>query len=422
MKILWFTNKFANADEYYGSHLSGTGGWLKALDLAIQNQCELNVAFYHKSQQVPFQYKNTTYYPILQRNRSKLSSYLFNRFSRITDREDIEKYLDIINKVQPDIIHIHGTERPFGRILEKVDIPCVISIQGNITVVSHMFKKGLSAKHLNASNSLFHSLAGIRQFKIEYKRFIKKSEIEQKILAKSKYIIGRTRWDIAVSRVFAPRAIYYHADEILRTEFYSNRWKPNEITDTFHIFTTTSNTYYKGFETICESLSLLNKTTAINLIWRVAGISADDLIVKIIKKKMGTRYPNDSLILLGSLQEEKLIENMKQSNIYVMASHIENSSNSLCEAMILGMPCIASFAGGTSSLFKDQVEGSLVQSGDPWSLAGTLLDSVNNYKKYISYGENARSRALARHQQEKICRDILQVYHDIHKIETDTKL
>ena len=50
---------------------------------------------------------------------------------------------------------------------------------------------------------------------------------------------------------------------------------------------------------------------------------------------------------------------MLKSDIFVSASHIENSPNNVAEAMILGMPCIATFAGGTSSYIEDNKNGIL---------------------------------------------------------------
>jgi glycosyltransferase involved in cell wall biosynthesis len=99
--------------------------------------------------------------------------------------------------------------------------------------------------------------------------------------------------------------------------------------------------------------------------------------------------------------------------MYVMASHIENSSNSLCEAMILGMPCIATYAGGTASLLKDNEDGILIQDGDPWSLSGAILELYNNPQKAVDYGKNARNKALIRHDKERIATDLLAIYRTI---------
>jgi len=102
-----------------------------------------------------------------------------------------------------------------------------------------------------------------------------------------------------------------------------------------------------------------------NFEWRVAGISNNDLIVKVVKKFLKSLYPKSNLILLGKLSELELINNLLNSNLYVMPSHIENSPNNLCEAMMLGMPCIATCVGGTASLINNNDDGVLIQDGDP---------------------------------------------------------
>jgi len=174
---------------------------------------------------------------------------------------------------------------------------------------------------------------------------------ETRNLKKCKYVIGRTDWDFRITRVLAPESKYFHGDEVLRNAFYTNQWKSN-FTEKLIIHTTNGNSPYKGFETICQSLSLLvNK--GLDIEWRVAGIKEKDLIVKVVKNKFGKAFPKKGLRLLGNLDEKALVNKLLEANIYIMPSHIENSPNNLCEAMMIGMPCIATFAGGTGSLLED---------------------------------------------------------------------
>ena len=105
---------------------------------------------------------------------------------------------------------------------------------------------------------------------------------------------------------------------------------------------------------------------------------------------------------------------MKKSNLYVMPSHIENSPNSLCEAMMLGMPCISTNVGGVSSLLENGREGVLIQDGDPWSLAGAIKECYLNYPKYLEYGENARKRAIKRHDRKAVAAELLNIYHQVY--------
>jgi glycosyltransferase involved in cell wall biosynthesis len=104
---------------------------------------------------------------------------------------------------------------------------------------------------------------------------------------------------------------------------------------------------------------------------------------------------------------------MLNAHIYVMPSHIENSPNNLCEAMILGMPCIATFAGGTGSILQDGVDGILVQDGDPWAMAGAIIELINSPERLVFYAKNARTKALKRHDISNTVNQYLTIYTKI---------
>ena len=411
MKVLWFSNTKANADEYFNSQLKGTGGWLKSLDTELQSRVKLHIAYHSGSYNCDqFKYKKTAYYPI-QIYKNSFEKYYSLIRNTVLNEEFIIAYIGIINAVKPDIIHIHGTENPFGCIIGKVDIPVVVSIQGNLTVYSHKYYSAIGKNFLKITKRGKHFFS--TSFATGYNRQVKMSKVEQANLFKCEQIIGRTDWDYRITRVLAPDSNYHHVDEILRREFYNNEWNNNYNNKSeLVIFTTNSNHSYKGFETICESVLLLNKV-GFNIEWRVAGIEKNDLIVEVVKKKLQKKYPKTGLRLLGRLSSKELVENLLESNVYVMPSHIENSPNSLCEAMILGMPCIATFVGGVGSLITDKKEGLLIQDGDPWAMAGAILEMANNPKQAIQLGKNAREVALTRHNKEKIVTDLLAVYKNI---------
>ena len=100
-----------------------------------------------------------------------------------------------------------------------------------------------------------------------------------------------------------------------------------------------------------------------------------------------------------------------------MPSHIENSPNSLCEAMLLGMPCIATFAGGTGSMIKDRETGLVVQDGDPWALAGAVIELIENESMIKKISTNARNIALKRHNIKEVKNQVIGAYQEILKLE-----
>jgi len=417
MKVLWFSNTSANAVEHLKEGPVG-GGWLKSLDKALQQKVELHIAFYFPKRNESFKYLDTTYHPISKGNW-RLKAVLGLFWSRIVYQQDFLKYLNIINLVNPDIIHIHGTENPFGYIISKINIPVVVSIQGCMTVYHHKFLSGFTKKNLSVS--IWHRGKGLKQFirkksfNRSLKEFEKKKTREQQNLKFTSYIIGRTAWDRRITSVLAPDRVYYHCDELLRDAFYKHIWEYNGGRKKLVIQTTNSNSPYKGFETICETLHILNTIKDIQIEWQVAGISSGDSIVRVTRNKLKHKFPESGLIYLGNLNENKLVELLCKAQIYVSPSHIENSPNSLCEAMILGLPCIATFAGGTGSLLKDGEEGILIQDGDPWALAGAIIELYNNPTLANQYGRNARERALKRHDPDKVVKSYIDVYNDIIK-------
>lgn len=92
-------------------------------------------------------------------------------------------------------------------------------------------------------------------------------------------------------------------------------------------------------------------------------------------------------------------------------SHIENSPNSVCEAMLVGMPIIASFTGGTASILDNHHEGEFVQDGDPYVLAGGIIKLYDNFEQAKKMGDNARKRAMLRHNPTSVIQELLNAYN-----------
>ncbi len=415
IKVLWFSNTPALGAEFINgnSKIKGTGGWLNALNSEMSERIDLYVAFHYPYRHDGFTYKNTNYYPIYSGNL--LLDLIKKRFfTSVTDDEFLNLYLNIIREVQPDIIHIHGTENSFLCLLNKTNIPIVVSIQGNLTVYNHKYYSGFYGKYLYQIKtfSFKNFIIGFEYFKKSKNRLSKMALIEFERMKEIQYVIGRTDWDFRLTRTLSPKSHYFIGDELLRDSFYKSKWSNPYESGKLIIFTTNGDNYYKGLETVFHCISELQKNL-VDVEWRIAGVDKDSLVFSICKKFLGGKFPNSGFKLLGSLDEDNLVSNLLESHLYVMPSHIENSPNNLCEAMILGIPSIATFAGGTGSVLKDGEEGILIQDGDPWVMAGAIMDLRSNYNKAILYGENARKRALKRHNHEQVANQYLSVYKNI---------
>ena len=422
MKVLWFANNPCGAIEKLGIK-SLTGGWLKSLEdkLVENDEIELTVCFYWNRPLLPFKHKRTYYYPIFRNTgNNKIIFHLKKYFPQINDNSEIPLLIRVINSVKPDIIHIHGTEDNFGLIQKFTEIPCVISIQGLLSPCLAKYHEGISKTIVNKHES-FRTKLIFTPISITYNNLKKRSLREQIILLKSKHIIGRTNWDKRISGLLAPNSTYYLGNEMLRPVFYEKQWKRSNLSGTIHIVTVLGGALYKGLETIVQVAGLLKKSESIDFRWQVIGIDENQPVAKIVKSWLRICYATLNIELVGKKNEDELSELLVHADLYCQSSHIENSPNSLCEAMLIGMPIVASFAGGTDSMLENNKEGILVQAGDYYSFAGAIKNMTDNPEKALVYAKNAREKAIARHDPNKIVPDLIKTYKSIVENEKDNK-
>ena len=413
MKVLWFTVSPSLAASYL--NMPGVGrGWIESLQAKIKctEGIDMAVAFIHGKKELnKFNYENTTYYAMPSKG-GRLSKFIDRQFTRLHDSELIEYCIKVVNDFKPDIINIFGTEDGFGLVSDKIKVPVVIHLQGLLTVYEKKwFPPGIS--RLNILNSTdIGNVVRANTLLHQYRYFKKAAYREQKIFQANKYFLGRTDWDKRVSSVLSPQSDYFFSSEILRSEFYSYTWeKKNQKTRTF--VSTIQANIYKGLETVLECAILLKEVNEFDFNWFIAGISKEDTIVRIFEKKIGKKFKDFNVLLCGKLKADDLIKIQLTADVFLHPSHIDNSPNSICEAMVLGMPIIATYTGGTGSLLLDKKEGILIQDGDPYSMAGAVLELMKNPDYAAELGRNARIRAVKRHNPDEIVNNLLNIYSEV---------
>ena len=111
------------------------------------------------------------------------------------------------------------------------------------------------------------------------------------------------------------------------------------------------------------------------------------------------------------LDEAAMKQAYLDADLYLLPSSSENSPNSLGEAMLLGLPCVASAAGATPDMRADGREGALyAPPGDAAALAGAVLRVLGAPDAGAALGAAAQARAQKTHDPAANARALAGIY------------
>lgn len=413
MNVLWFTG--VQLPAVTGAGLN-RAGWQEGLRRALYRyypDLKISIASFGSESYEPIRAENATYYNIFrdQKSRNRWQRILDNWKHRSFKQEDLPRILEIYKLVQPDLVFIFGTENPFGLLTDQFSVPTVISIQAVINgLVGNMFY-GFTGRQLLREFFSRETIIGQGTFH-KWWSHKKHARVERQIYQQNKYFCGRTNWDHNWMTRLNPGARYFHIDRVLRDSFYKEEWELESSMEN-RIFSLCGNAPFKGGITLVRALAHIKKNGNDQIRLRLAGVDPDSTVGIYIAEILKQTGMENQVDLLGRINPDQIITEMKTARIFVLPSHMDNSPNSLSEAMILGMPCIVSNVGGVPSLVRDGKDGLLYPHTDLRALAKKIGQLNNNPSLARSLGKSAREIAQGRHDPSHIVKQTLAMYQEV---------
>lgn len=417
MKVLWITNALlpeaisllAKAEE-----IKGTGGWVLGLADTLQSReyIELHIAAISDLVQnlATVKGEHITYHAIpCGKGDTKYN------------KQYEEYFREICKEIKPDVVHIHGTEFPHSLAALRAcgAEKTVVSLQGLVSVIARYNNGGIS-KWDAFKNLTFHDIVrgGII---CHQKRMHKSGEYETAVIKECNYVIGRTSFDRAHTWALNPNAHYFHCGELLRQDFYDKKGWDYEHCIPHSIFMSQSAFPIKGVHKVIEALDIVKKiypdvtlrVAGHDLTYREGGWRGKIRITsygKIVRNLIKEKALVNSVFFTGELNAKGMIGEYLKSNVFICPSSIENSSNSLAEAQVLGVPCIASYAGGIPDMMKGY-EDYLYRFDDVEMLAYKICQ-IFSVREGID-NNSMRQMALRRHDKVTVVNDLLMAYNSI---------
>lgn len=420
MRVLWVCNIMLPViAEQLGLSYSNKEGWLTGLSERLldekTDEIVLGVCF---PWQTPIEGK-------LQ-NREL---YYYGFCEDVVHEERYDENLEnsmkrIIDLFCPDIIHCFGTE--YGHTYAAVKAfgkpeHTLVGLQGICSSCAEHYLDGIPAgiaRHLT-----FRDLVRRDNLRMQQKKMEKRGERENKILQMTGNVTGRTHYDRTAAENENPGVHYYFMNETMRSNFYGPVWD-RKACRRHSIFMSQGNYPVKGLHYMLRALpALKEKYPDVHLYVAGDRIVKEKLLQRLIKQSSYGKYIHDlikagkledTVTFLGPLNAEQMCGQYLKCHVFASVSTIENSPNSVGEAMLLGVPVVSSLVGGVPDMLRNEEEGLLYPAGDLDGLVRAVGRIFDQDALAGHFSAAARMHAVKTHDKDANFNRLLEIYHDIN--------
>lgn len=365
---------------------AGTGMWLLHLSRALAKQegIELHVlTFTHRiAQDQHFQSHGIQFhvvrygFPLFGKGPSL---FHFNRLTRY--RSLLTSIERIIQTVRPDLVHAHGTEEAYSLAALNSGLPSVTSIQGIVHEINRV--------------------APTLEFRLQL-------PIERVCLEQTRHFGCRTGWDSAVVHRFNPAAHIHYMPEAINPLYFQTPRQPIASPTVTFVGTLVDR---KGIVVLLRAMPRIVAEVP-DVIFTIIG-TGNPAYVRSLHLEAEQQGIAGRITWLGRQEPTAIAAELARSSVYVLPTFMDNSPNSLCEAMAMGLPVISTEVGGVPSLIEPDETGLLVPVDDAARLAEAIVRVLTDAPLARRLAEQARLTAERRNYPTSVAETTVNVYRTI---------
>lgn len=339
MKILLLCPKFPfDINKNFDIPLDPYGGWIDGLLSELQNYKDIDISCIVLNENISYNPKiinNITYYYINYHDEQLKS--IFSSF---------------------DVYHIFGIEHKYVKSIEQY-----LDYSKTLLYIAGLQNENIKV-YLAKYNQFYKNYNPFLTLCLQLQKMLLKEVVKQEkqVLEKGVYVTGRTNWDRNAVNCINSNLKYYCCNESLRSNFYKcDKWNYDNCSK--HSIYMTQGAYpIKGTHVAIHIIKKVKEKYP-NVKCYISGedlVKSNSFMTKMhssyaymIKKMIKDNKLENNLIFIGPKNESEVIKQLQNANVFLSTSIIENSCNSLQEAMLVGTPCVSSKVGGLESIAKN---------------------------------------------------------------------
>lgn len=395
MKVVWlcpYSLQYINdkLDVKVDSSKFHPATWLYYLNDEINKHHEIDLHIITLTSYVDKDYtlkeNNTTYHIIKHRTPhfGKFVYQLYEHFSEKYNRPLLKnKVIRLINKINPDLVNLHGTEHYYSIYVNKLKIPVLVWIQGVVNFVvkydgSHYFdSKLLNENVIFERQKYFITVPGNMQDLISQKNIN--------------------------ARFFN---LYYPISHYAFDLYDKNVPKDNDIVFVGEIIKR------KGIEDLIMAVKII-KSNFKSIKVKVIGTPRQPYM-NFVNQMIIDNDLAENINIVGMIpSHDDVMLEVKKSKVFMLPTYVDTGPRSVAESMAIGTPVISYNVDGLPGMIKNGANGILVEKGNINHLAESAISLLKDEQRMSIISAEANKSARENYYAPTIVNKLIGVYKNI---------
>lgn len=297
-------------------------------------------------------------------------------------------FLRTLRAIQPDIVHGHGTENIFSYIAVTAGLPNVISMQA---VIAELVRTHTSFSRTWCQHSIVRAIEAYT-LRRAHRVFIEAPFVEPLI------------------RSINPNLSVHLAGNIVSQPFFGVH-RAEAVPHKKIMFVGTL-TQTKGVEEIVDAFHRISGSDPaldLHLVGQGDAGYVRSRLMPLIESGPAARR----ITVRGHLTAEQIAAEYVDAAMVVLPTYYDTSPNVIAEAMVAGVPVVATAVGGLPYMLDGGRFGQLVAVRDVGALAEAIRSNLHNADAAAARAELARPMARHRYGSELFVSRMLECYRSL---------
>ncbi len=411
MKVLWILNSpIGEISKVLGLSRSQSGTWIDAAMESLleqHEQVELTVATTAAIQNKLEKTEAGVCYICVPAGRM--------RRGKRASKKQLSLWAKTIREIQPDLIHIWGTEFSLGYDLKKIfpKIPFVYTMQGVMTYISKYPYLNLPEMKQHIG---FFSKIRCYKYRKEQKLQLCQAKLEAKMISNADAVIADNEWAVAPFLNQQNESKFHFIRLPIKKQFQTERWE-NSLASENTVFCIAGRSGLKGIHQVLKAARLLKEEFPSlrvlipgNITARRPSFLFEPPYLEYLRNLIQEYQLEKNITFLGQLTTDEMIVYMKEAKVFLMPSAIENESSTLREAMFLGMPVVTSCVGDIFEMVIHGENGLMYRFEEYEMLAYDVRKLLKSSEIAVELGKNAREHIVSQYENHHYGKQLLEVY------------